>query len=496
MRTIIFKQVKKIAIIGSGFSGISAACYLAKAGNEVVVFEKNSTIGGRARKFEAEGFIFDMGPSWYWMPDVFENFYNDFGYKTSDFYELLKLDPGFQIIYAQDEVLEVHADFEKIKQTFESLEEGSAQKLEAFINEAAQKYTISMNSIVFKPSYSVLEYISAQILKEIWNVDFFIPLRKSLSKYFKEEKLLKLMEFPVLFLGAMADKIPALYSIMNYAALKQGTFYPQGGMHLIVSAFEKIASQLGVQFICNAPVESIEFENGKAKGLISNGEFQAFDGVISSADYHHTESKLIPTSIQNYDESYWEKKVFAPSSLLFYLGINKKIDKLQHHNLFFDSDFEQHSHEIYTTPKWPTDPLYYVCCPSKTDPSVAPEGSENLFILIPIAAGLEDTKALRDLYFDKIMTRLETYCGMTIRDSIVYKRDYCKNDFVADYNSYKGNAYGLANTLFQTAFFKPRLKNNKIKNLFYTGQLTVPGPGVPPSIISGKIAATELMKHL
>jgi phytoene desaturase len=488
--------VKKIAIIGSGFSGISAACYLAKAGNQVVVFEKNESIGGRARKFEKKGFVFDMGPSWYWMPDVFENFYNDFGYKTADFYELIKLDPGFQIIYDQEDILEVHADFEKIKKVFEDLEPGSAQKLEAFINEAAEKYAISMNSIVFKPSYSIIEYISLEIVQKIWNVDFFIPLRKSLAKYFKEEKLLKLMEFPVLFLGAMADKIPALYSIMNYAALKQGTFYPQGGMHLIVSAFEKIATQLGVTFKCNTPIEHIEFEGNIAKGIVSNGVFEAFDGVISSADYHHTESKLLPKNLQNYDEAYWDKKVFAPSSLLFYLGIDKKIDRLKHHNLFFDSDFEQHSHEIYTTPKWPTDPLYYVCCPSKTDPSVAPEGCENIFILIPIAAGLEDTQALRDEYFEKIISRLERFCNTSIKDSIVYKRDYCKNDFVMDYNSYKGNAYGLANTLFQTAFFKPKLKNNNVKNLFYTGQLTVPGPGVPPSIISGKIAATELIKNL
>ena len=309
--------MKKIAIIGSGFSGISAACYLAKAGNQVVVFEKNESIGGRARKFEEKGFVFDMGPSWYWMPDVFENFYNDFGYKTTDFYELIKLDPGFQIIYDQNDILEFHADFEKIKKVFEDLEPGSAQKLEAFINEAADKYAISMNSIVFKPSYSIIEYISFEIVQKIWNVDFFIPLRKSLAKYFKDEKLLKLMEFPVLFLGAMADKIPALYSIMNYAALKQGTFYPQGGMHLIVSAFEKIATQLGVTFKCNMPIERIEFEGNVAKGIISNGVFEAFDGVISSADYHHTESKLLPENLQNYDEAYWDKKVFAPSSLLF-----------------------------------------------------------------------------------------------------------------------------------------------------------------------------------
>jgi phytoene desaturase len=486
----------KIAVIGGGFAGLSAASYLKKMGHQVTIFEKNEQIGGRARKFEQQGFVFDMGPSWYWMPDVFENYFKDFGYKVSDFFELVQLDPGFDVVFSKQDCFSVDADFEKVKNKFEQLENGSGVQLGKFIDEADRKYQVSMNDIVFKPSYSLFEYINWKIIKNVLAVDFFIPLRRSLKKYFTHPNILKIMEFPVLFLGAMADKIPALYSIMNYAALKQGTFYPLGGMHKIVEAMEKVAVKLGVEIQLHAEVQKIIVEGGKAKGIVVNQNTIAFDGVVAAADYEFVERKLLERSYQNYNSEYWDKKVFAPSSLLFYIGVSKKIDKLNHHTLFFDTDFELHSKEIYHNPKWPTEPLFYTCTPSVTDASVAPENCENLFLLIPIATGLEDNEALREKYFDKVMARLEDYCEMDIRSHIIYKRSYCKNDFILDYNSFKGNAYGLANTLLQTGPLKPTLKNKKVSNLYYCGQLTVPGPGVPPSLISGKIVAAEISKNL
>ena len=487
---------KKIAIIGSGFSGLSSACYLAKHGYDVTVFEKNSQVGGRARMFEAEGFKFDMGPSWYWMPDVFDKFFADFGRATNEFYQLKQLDPGFQIIYSPDETLAIDADFNSLVQKFESIEQGAGKNLRKFVANAEYKYQISMSDLVYKPSHSFLEFVKWNIIKQVLKTNLFSPLSNEVRELFKDTRLVKLMEFPVIFLGAMADKIPALYSIMNYSALKQGTFYPKGGMVEIVHGMKKLADSLGVTFALNANVEKIEVKDNRCNGLTVNNTFHQFDAVISSADYHHTEMNLLAPNLRNYGSEYWEKKVFAPSSILFYLGINKRIAKLIHHNLFFNTDFEKHADAIYKKPEWVKEPLFYVCMPSKTDNTVAPDSYENLFILIPHSTELESDEDLIERSFENVLSRLELYCGEAIREHIVYRRDFSGKDFKSEYNSFKGNAYGLANTLMQTAFFKPKMKNKKIGNLLYTGQLTVPGPGVPPALISGKIAATEMDKIL
>ena len=487
---------KKIAIIGSGFSGLSSACYLAKYGYDVTVFEKNSQVGGRARMFEAEGFKFDMGPSWYWMPDVFDKFFSDFGRTTSEFYQLKQLEPGFQIVYSPDETVTIDADFDSLVKKFESIEQGAGKNLRKFIANAEYKYKISMSDLVYKPSHSFLEFIEWDIIKQVFKTNLFSPLSKEVRKLFKDPRLVKLMEFPVIFLGAMADKIPALYSIMNYSALKQGTFYPNGGMVEIVYGMKNLADSLGVTFELNANVEKIEVKDNTCTGLTVNGSFHPFDAVISAADYHHTEMKLLEPKCRNYGSEYWEKKVFAPSSILFYLGVNKRISRLIHHNLFFNTDFQEHADAIYKSPKWVKEPLFYVCMPSKTDATVAPDSCENLFVLVPHSTELEADQELIERNFENVLSRLELYCGEAIREHIVYRRDFSGKDFKSEYNSFKGNAYGLANTLMQTAFLKPKMKNKKLRNLLYTGQLTVPGPGVPPALISGKIAATEMDKIL
>lgn len=489
-------QKQKIGIIGSGLSGLSAACYLAQMGYDVTIFEKNEQIGGRARMFEANGFKFDMGPSWYWMPDVFENFFLDFGKQVSDYYHLEKLNPGFQVIFSKDDSVNIDAEFSNIVSKFESIEKGSGKNLKKFISNAEYKYNISMSDLVFKPSHSFLEFIQWNIIKQVFKTNLFSPLSREVRRLFKDHRLVKIMEFPVIFLGAMADKIPALYSIMNYSALKQGTFYPQGGMIQIVNGMESLALSLGVKFHTNSSVEKILVKNNLAYGLAVDGKIYEFDAIISGADYHHTETKLLPSQYRNYSESYWVKKTFAPSSILFYLGLNKKINKLIHHNLFFDTDFQAHADAIYTQPNWIEEPLFYVCCPSKTDIMVAPEGFENIFILIPTAIQLTENETIIDDYFQKTIARLESYCGEEINSHIVFKRSFAGKDFTSEYNSFRGNAYGLANTLMQTAFLKPKMQNKKLKNLMYTGQLTVPGPGVPPSLISGKIVATEMNKYL
>lgn len=489
--------MSKIAIIGSGFSGLSAAAYLSKAGHDVFVFEKNVTAGGRSRQLVTEtGYVFDMGPSWYWMPDVFEKFFNDFGLSVSDFYELKLLNPSFNIVFGENDVMAVPENFDELCNLFESIETGSAVKLQKFMEEAKYKYDIGIKNLVYKPGLSIAEFADIDLIKGAFRLQVFSSFSKHVRKYFSNQKLIALMEFPLLFLGAMPQDTPALYSLMNYAGLKLGTWYPIGGFGKVVDAMLQVAKKNGATFYFNSTVEQIQIEKGKANGINVNGKIFSCDGIVASADYNHVEQKLLPIEYRNYSANYWEKKTFAPSCLIFYLGISKKIKSLQHHTLFFDEDLFVHSMEIYKTPKWPTKPLFYVCCPSKSDNGVAPVGSENLFLLMPIAPGLNDSEEMREQYFNLMLQRLEKQTKESILPYIDFKKSYCVNDFISDYNSFKGNAYGLANTLLQTAILKPKIINRKVKNLFYAGQLTVPGPGIPPSIISGKIAAEQLSKIL
>ena len=483
---------QEIAIIGSGFSSLSAACYLAKAGNKVTVYEKNNTIGGRARQLKKDGFTFDMGPSWYWMPDVFERFFNDFGKKTVDYYDLIKLSPAYRVYYGINDFVSIADNLEEIIATFESIEKGSGKKLEVFMAKAKSNYDIAIKDLVYRPGVSPLELITLETAKKI--DQFFSTISKDVKREFKNQRLIQILEFPVLFLGAKPSKTPSFYSFMNYADFGLGTWHPKNGMFDVVKAMENLALELGVKFEFNANVNKIVVEEGKAIAIVINNSRVEADVILSGADYHHSET-LLDDEFRMYSEKYWDSRVFAPSSLLFYVGFNRKIENISHHALFFDVDFDQHARDIYDEPKWPAEPLFYANFPSITDQSAAPEGMESGFFLIPLAPGIEDTPALREKYFDKIIDRFETLTSQKVKNNIIFKESFCKNDFVSDYNSYKGNAYGMANTLLQTAFLRPKLKSKKVKNLYFTGQLTVPGPGVPPALISGKLVSELIKKN-
>jgi phytoene desaturase len=532
---------KKLVIIGAGFSGLSAAAFMAKAGWKVQVIEKHDQPGGRARQLKAAGFTFDMGPSWYWMPDVFERFFAQFGKQVSDYYELQRLDPSYRI-YWPDGFTDLPADYNSLKALFESIEPGAAKHLDVFIQEAQYKYDTGIKNLVFKPGQSLLEFVDWKVISGIFRLDVFTSMKKHVARHFKDPRLRQILEFPVLFLGALPEDTPALYSLMNYADIIGGTWYPKHGMYSIVKAMYDLALELGVEFHFNHDVKKIIVENNVANSVVTectgeiapvglpptpshrgggrnessfggqrvetessqrstvNGQrpsvnnFSA-DVIIGSADYHFIEKSLLDPPHRSYAASYWDKRVMAPSCLLYYVGLNKKLKGIKHHALFFDSSFDHHAQEIYKDPVWPEDPLFYVSATSVTDDTVAPEGCENLFLLIPVAAGLQnDTEAVREKYFDLIIARLENRIGQSVKEAIIYKRSYAHSDFIRDYNSFRGNAYGLANTLMQTAILKPSLKSKKVKNLFYTGQLTVPGPGVPPSLISGEVVAKEILR--
>ncbi len=495
--------MKKVIVIGSGFAGMSAASFMAKAGWKVTVLEKHSLPGGRARQFTEAGFTFDMGPSWYWMPDVFERYFSCFAKKVTDYYTLQRLDPSYRI-YWPDGLMDVPADYTALCQLFEQLEPGSAAQLNHFMEEAAYKYRVGIHKLVFKPGQSLTEFLDWDLAKGLLRLDVFTSIKKHIHKYFKHPKLRQLLEFPVLFLGALPQDTPALYSLMNYADIKLGTWYPQGGMYQIANGMYELAKELGVTFCFNTDVTAIEV-NGKLASTVraaSTNKQQPespmvweADVVISGADYHFTETQLLKPEFRSYNAAYWNKRVMAPSSLLYYVGVDKKISNLLHHTLFFDTSFDVHGKEIYKVPAWPSNPLFYVSATSVSDDTVAPPGYENLFFLVPVAAGLDgDTEALRQAYFQKILARFEQLTGQSVTPHIIYQRSFATSDFISEYNSFKGNAYGLANTLLQTAVLKPACRSKKVSNLFYTGQLTVPGPGVPPSLISGEVVAGQVLK--
>ncbi len=485
---------KKIAVIGAGFSGLAAAVKLAHLGYEVKVFEKNSIPGGRARKYEENGFLFDMGPSWYWLPDVYEHFFNQFGKTASDYYELKRLDPSYRLFYSSEEVVDMPAGKENVIKLFESLEKGAGKKLEKFLNEAEYKYKVGMNDLVYKPARSLFEFINWPVIKGFFRLQILSSYYRYARNNFSDPRLFPVLEFPVIFLGSTPKRTPAMYSLMNYADMVLGTWYPMGGFFRVIEGMARLAADMGVEFIYDSPVQDIKVDNGKATGVVINEKFYPAGYIIGSADYHHTEQNLLLPEYRHYSNKYWDSREMSPSSLIFYLGINKKLKRLSHNNLFFDEDFPAHTAEIFETPRWPGKPLIYISATSKTDPDVAPEGMDNLMVLIPVASGLEDNQEIREKYFRLVVERMEHILGEPVADHIIFKRSYAHNDFISDYNAYKGNAFGLGNTLMQTAILKPRMHSPRVRNLVFAGQLTTPGPGVPPAIISGQVAALEVHK--
>ncbi|MEO8733726.1 MAG: phytoene desaturase family protein [Flavobacteriales bacterium] len=482
-------------IIGSGISGLAAAAVLAQRGVQVTVLERNATVGGRARTWEHEGFTFDMGASFYWMPDVFERFFARFGTSAKEHYDLRLLSPSYSVIFGPDDRWDLPAGREAVAALFDREEPGAGKKLGAFLDEAAVKYRLGMQDIVYKPSLSWAEYVDPRVLLGLFRTSVLSSLRSHVRKMFTSDRIRRVMEFPVLFLGATPQNTPALYSLMNHADIDLGTWYPMGGMGKMMDAMQRVAEDQGAVIRTSDAVKRIIVKDGKAIGVESESGTYKADIVLATADYHHVEMDLLPAEHRSYSKQFWKDRTMAPSTLLFYIGLDILIPNMQHHTLFFDEDLDRHGADIYTHERWPEKPLFYVSCTSKTDPSVAPSGCENLVILIPIASGSVDDDAIREHYFHIVADRMQRHFGVDIRQHIKVKRSYCVKDLETDYNAFRGNAYGLASTLLQTGPLRPRVKSKKVRDLYYAGQLSVPGPGLPPALISGQVAADLILKE-
>jgi phytoene desaturase len=488
--------MRYVIVIGAGFSGLAAASHLAKAGVSVRVVERHNQPGGRARTWSSDGFRFDMGPSWYWMPDVFERFFEAFDYDVDDLYDLVRLDPSYRVVWPGGDAWDIPAGLDALRALFERHEPGASDALDTFIDQTRYIYESAFDDYLFRPSLSFFEFVDPRLVTELFRLRMLRSMASYARSFFDDERLARLVEWPVLFLGASAENTSAMYSLMSYADMALGTWYPMGGMHRIIEAMTEVARAQGVQFSFGERVERILVEDGRARGVFTSEGTHRADAVLAAADYHHVETQLLPAKWRQFDASYWDKRTMSPSSLLFYLGLEGDLGDLEHHTLFFDEDLDTHMDAVYDEPRWPERPLFYACAPSVTDPSAAPVGCSNLFLLIPLAPGLDDTEAMRQQIYDRVMARLEEHLGVALRERVVLERSYAMRDFEDDYGAFKGNAYGMANTLRQTGPLKPPLRSDTLPGLYFAGQLTVPGPGMPPSLVSGELSAGVLLDDL
>lgn len=489
-------HTKKIIIIGAGFGGISLAALLAKKGFEVHVYEKNDQIGGRARLIQEYGYTFDMGPSWYMMPDVFEDFFNTLGENIHDYLKLSRLSPSYRVfLKSEDAHYDFYSDREKNARLFESIEPGSAQKLADYLDESKRQYDIAKKEFMYKNYDSFFDFFNKRTMQEGRKLEIFNTMEKIINRTFKSEILRKVMQFQMVLLGTAPKDAPGIYRLMNHVDFDLGVWYPDRGIYELPKAITQVAEKYGAHIHLNSSVKKILTEDKKAVGIeLESGEIVRADIVVSNADMHHTEHTLLDASHSDHSEKYWEKKKMAPSAFIMYLGVGKKFDSITHHSLLFSEHWDAHFKEIFDSPTFPSDPSLYVCAPGKTDPTVAPEGKENLFVLVPIASGLEYTEKDLEHWSTLVLDLMEKHMGMSgLKDHIEYKKMYCVKDFEKDYNSYKGSALGLAHTLSQSALWRPNNISKKVKDLYFVGANTNPGIGMPICVISAETVYKRIM---
>jgi phytoene desaturase len=487
---------KKSIVIGGGIGGLATACLLAKKGHAVQLFEKNEKVGGVANQFQAEGFTFDMGPSWYLMPDVWENFFSLLGERVEDHLDLIKLSPSYRIYFkGTGRQIDMYSDVERDLSTFEELEPGSGAKLKEYLELSKHQYEIAIAGFMYKNYDTVLDFINKETAIEGRKLEVFSKMSDYVEKFFKSDEVQKIMEYQLVFLGSSPYNTPALYNIMSHIDFAMGVYYPRGGIYAIVQALKNIGEKLGVEYFVNSPVERILTGVRRARGVrLKDGSEYSADMVIANANIQHVESKLLSPPHRSYSERYWNTRTLAPSAFILYLGLKDKVPGLAHHNLLFSKDWRQNFREIFDEPQWPTDPSMYVCAPSVTEDDVAPSGQENLFVLVPTAPGLSAADGQLEAYAQRVLGTLERELNIPdLRQRIVYQRIFWGQDFKARYNNFRGSALGLAHTIMQTAILRPNNVSKKLKNLYYVGANTNPGIGMPICLISAELAYKRIV---
>ena len=486
---------KSVCVIGGGFGGLSAAALLAKKGFTVTLLEKNNSVGGRAQVWRQDGFIFDMGPSWYLMPEVFDDFFTYLDKERADYYQLQKLDPYYRIFFSSDEIVDINGDLDRTKAIFDRFEPGGGERLQRYLDAARYKYDIAMREFLYTEYRGIRQFLNRRIMLEGTRMNIFQSLDRFVGKYFTDRRAKQILEYAMVFLGASPNNAPAMYSLMSHVDLNLGVYFPIGGMAAMVDGFRALAEDVGVNIVTDAEVQALDVSGGRIRAAeTAKGAYEA-DIFLSNADYQHTDQVLLPPHARSYSPRYWEKRTMAPTMFIIYLGLNRKVPELVHHNLYFSDPWDDHFRQIFNQPGWPDAPSYYVSCASFDDDLVAPEGHENIFFLVPVAPGLDDTDDVRARYSEKILDHFEQLIGTTIRESILIQRIFSHRDFIAEYNAFKGSALGVAHTLRQTAVFRPSHRSRKVSNLFYSGQYTHPGVGVPMTIISSQVIGKNIAEQ-
>ncbi|OPY26640.1 MAG: hypothetical protein A4E31_01434 [Methanomassiliicoccales archaeon PtaU1.Bin030] len=488
--------MKDVIVVGSGFGGLAQAALLAKDGHKVRVFEKNEQPGGRASVYSEKGYTFDMGPSWYLMPDVFERYFQEFGKRPSELFDLVRLDPSYRIFFGDRKQVDISSELEANYALFDTLEEGGGDKLRKYLDESREKYEVAIKELLYRDYNKLTDFLDRRLLAQGRKLHLFENLDSFVNKHFKSDEAKKIVEYSVGFLGGSPKNTPSFYHIMSHIDFNLGVWYPRGGMREIVAKMVGLCKDMGVELRYNEPVTKLEFEGRKVRRVVTPQGSYSADIVVMNADYAHSELELVDPKHRSYSERYWENRVLAPSAMVAYLGIRRKVEQLVHHNLFLDEDWANGFDAIFdrNNHKWPDSPSYYVNVPSRTDPTAAPEGCDTLFVLIPLSTGLEDTPEQREAFYDRIMDDLERKLGTDIRSDIEVKRIFALGDFKERYNAYEGTALGLSHTLGQTALFRPVHRSKKVDNLYYTGHYCHPGIGVPMVLISSQIVRDLIAK--
>lgn len=481
----------KVIIIGAGIGGMASANMFAKAGYEVHVYEKNDQLGGRAGQKEVDGFRFDTGPSWYLMPGVFSHYFDLFGVSATKELALQKLSPAYKVFFESHEPLTITGDPKIDRAIFEKEEAGAGEALDRYVKESNDIYQLALKHFLYTNFSDPRDLLKKDVLTQSGQLFKLLStsVHKRVSSFVSKQALQQILEYPMVFLGSSPFSAPAMYSLMSALDFKEGVYYPKEGIYGIISLLEKMGSKLGVTYHLNADAKQINTLNGKVTGItLVNGDVIDSEIVISNADLHYTETKLLAPSDQSYPEKYWDKKEAGISSLLLYLGVKGSLPQLEHHNLFFVDDWEGNFSSIYDSKTIPKSASLYVCKPSATDPHVAPKGSENVFVLVPLPTGLKLTAAKKAALTKKFIAQLATSINQPdLAERITYQETFGPDDFETKFNAWQGTALGVSHLLKQSAFWRTPNNSKKVKGLYYVGGNTMPGVGLPMCLISAEL---------
>lgn len=496
----------RVVVIGGGIAGLATAALLAEEGHTATVLEARDETGGRAGSWEQDGFRFDTGPSWYLMPEVFDHFFRLLGTSAAAELDLVPLSPAYRVYFEHhDTPLDVESGRDAATALFEKIEPGAGARLSAYLDSAGDAYDLAVTRFLYDTYEGTAGLRDPALLKRLPTLAPLLAGRLStfVARRFADPRLRQVLGYPAVFLGGSPFGVPALYHLMSHLDLDEGVLYPRGGFTEVIGAIERLATARGVRIETGAEVAEILTTDAATTGVrLADGRIVEADVVVSTADLHHTETALLPRALQSYPEPWWERRTPSPGALLLMLGVRGGLSQLAHHTLVFTEDWRGNFDAIFgSDPRIPDPASIYVCRPSATDDTVAPDGHENLFVLVPVPAepglgrgGFDGAgDAAVEQAADAVIAQLARWCGIPdLAERVVVRRTVAPGDFEADLHAWRGNSLGLAHTLGQSAVFRPRNASPKVSGLYYAGASVLPGIGLPMCLISAELVVKRL----